>query len=427
MAAVQIQYILYRHNGKYSRRSKSHADEVPSHISAVYVQITAVMVFFRFCGSFVPAPCGVVVVGAGVHDAVFVTAVRQISIVFIIAESKLQYTHAGEACFFSESTDFIGDDAQVFGDERKFAQRFFNGFEEIHAGTFFPFPNNGVFRTEFHFPMAFKGTKVVDAQIVHVFQCLVDAFCPPEVASFLVGFPVIKRVAPKLTFCTEIIGRYPCHNGGEAHGVQLEQFLVCPYVRTVIRHENGCVPHDGDAFFVGISLQCLPLGEEQILIEFFFCNGICQQTCPFFQAGCVALAQCAGPCVPAGRFEVIFLLFFCEKINGVYGKGEIFFFVNTFGTFRTEMCLQSGEQGEIRQPHVLFFTESGKVRLHIFVCFCAECFISLVEQGQFVCLYGVIVYPFLVKSRDFSQIFCGQKPHFHQFVRADEQDVPGKS
>src|SRR5580658_3343969 len=90
-----------------------------------------------------PAERRVVVVRAGVDDGVGDVTMRKIDVAAALGEAELQDTHTGHAEVLAELVDFGGDEPEVFGDEGKVSEDFFEAVEESLAGGFDPVTVHG--------------------------------------------------------------------------------------------------------------------------------------------------------------------------------------------------------------------------------------------------------------------------------------------
>ena len=86
-----------------------------------------------------------------------------------------------------------------------------------------------------------------------------NAVFPPLKAVLFHKFPVVDRIAPKLSVGGETIWGHACHNGGIEFFVKKELCGCLPHVHTVVSNVNGHITDDDDAFFVTVFSQCLPL------------------------------------------------------------------------------------------------------------------------------------------------------------------------
>ena len=75
----------------------------------------------------------------------------------------------------------------------------------------------------------------------------------PEFKTVLLHvIPVVDRISPSLTGCTEIIRRYSCDEGRLSIGSKKEVFLTRPYVKRVYSDVDWNVSHDLYSVFIGI-------------------------------------------------------------------------------------------------------------------------------------------------------------------------------
>ena len=200
---------------------------------------------------------------------------------------------------------------------------------------------------------------MVEADHIEQRHVALHAPDPPRVVFRLVRCPVVHGVAPQLTGCRIVIGRYACHQLGAAVGLQLEQLGVCPYIGRVGGNVNRDVTDDLNALFVGILAQCRPLLEENILqknTEIYLVTQLCGH---FFECCRLAVAHIlVRPHVD--RHVMVFLL------------------------------LERHEQRVIRQPFAVLLGEGGDFLAH-FRCHAAVC---LAEQrpagiGQLLEIRGI--------------------------------------
>ena len=265
---------------------------------------------------------------------------------------------------------------------------------------------------------------MVDTQDIYILQSLFHTGDPPCKVCFFMLFPVIVRVAPQLACFAEIIGGHTCDTSGETFRVQTEQFLIRPYIGTVIGYENRCIADDGDAFFIGIFFYCLPLFCKDILQESFLFDGFCKEFFPFFQHHGVAFFDGSGEGYPVGTHVVVLQLFFCQFHPFTFGNKGIKVFCAFFvHAFCTEMFFQGKIEGIILQPESIFLAESVEVSRFFSL---SEVLICLFEKGQFR-------FPCFSVIHAFGGCYCGlhqicrcQQTIFHQFFRADEKDIACK-
>ena len=128
--------MAHRHVGDGVAARTNHR---PVRVVLVCGQVTACISAFVLVSGVPPAANGVVVVGAGVGDEVAAPVVRQEQVGGVAAEAELQDLHAGEAAAVAQFDHVVGDQAEVFGDDRQRAEHAFDRLEEGFAGAGFPF------------------------------------------------------------------------------------------------------------------------------------------------------------------------------------------------------------------------------------------------------------------------------------------------
>ena len=137
----QLQYILNREDGVAGDASQADADEIPADAGSVCVHVTAHLVAGIFGSAVVPAGGRIVVMGAGVADAVTGIELVGKKGAFPAVEGKLQHTHAREAKGIPELFYLGRNQAQILRENRQvLAQRVMNGTEQFFSGTFFHSP-----------------------------------------------------------------------------------------------------------------------------------------------------------------------------------------------------------------------------------------------------------------------------------------------
>ena len=118
---------------------------------------------------------------------------------------------------FSQRIDLIGDDAQIFGDNRKIvSQGILDGVKEFIARSLHPLPIDGSLLPEFHRPVGLKPAEMINPEDIKDIQLVPDSGDPPGKAFFLMGIPGIQRIAPQLSRGREVIRRNPGHLEGIA-------------------------------------------------------------------------------------------------------------------------------------------------------------------------------------------------------------------
>ena len=106
---------------------------------------------------------------------------------------------------------------------------------------------------------------MVDADDVTHLQRLPETADPPGKAGFFMLFPAVERVTPELTRGTECIWRYSRGSFLPALLIKFQQLRIRPGIDAVRCDEDGDVPYDFYSVLIGIFLECIPLGEEEVL------------------------------------------------------------------------------------------------------------------------------------------------------------------
>src|SRR6476620_2982571 len=154
-------------------RGPDGAYQVPINFAAVGVQVFEAEVVLAADGAFITRRAGtglrvkptdgrVVVVRAGVRDAVVYIVVRQIVIFRVTAERELQDSHARKPERIAKLLDVGCDDAEVFSPKGKLAELAFQCFEKIVSGDVDPAAVLGSLVAAGNFPRRGEAAKVVD-------------------------------------------------------------------------------------------------------------------------------------------------------------------------------------------------------------------------------------------------------------------------
>jgi len=84
-----------------------------------------------------------------------------------------------------------------------------------------------------------QSTKVIEAQEIDHLQRVSHAVDPPGEPVVCQGIPIIHRIAPPLAEFAEVVGRDASDNSRMAVPIELEQLLMGPDVRGIVRNEHG--------------------------------------------------------------------------------------------------------------------------------------------------------------------------------------------
>ena len=174
-------------------------------------EVRNVLAFFKGNVVIEPAHGGVIVVGAGVDDAVL-GRYEANAAVGAIDHGEMKHLHARETAVAAQFIDGVGDDTQVLRHDGHGPQRLGDSVEEGLARPLAPRAVNGGSFGARHFPVGLEASEMIDAHDVHQFVEFGEALLPPAVVVRLHGGPVVLRVAPQLAGFAEIIRRYAGHH-----------------------------------------------------------------------------------------------------------------------------------------------------------------------------------------------------------------------
>ena len=144
--------------------------------------------------------------------------------VFVLAvrETELEYLHSGIAALVEHFAYLGRDESQILGDYVQLAEFFLCKAEQFVIRAFFPFADSRILVAERNGVIAFKTAEVVNADDIVQLRSGSDTLDPPLVACFLVVFPVVERISPKLTRWREVIGRTACDSYRPALSVKFK-------------------------------------------------------------------------------------------------------------------------------------------------------------------------------------------------------------
>ena len=161
---------------------------------------------------------------AGVADAVFRIAVRQIITGLTRVKCEFEHLHAGEAGFLDQLLHLGRQEAKVLRDEIGIRAVFADRADELHAGALDPLALAGGVVDGRDGPIALDAAEMVDADNVEVLSRRAQTAHPPGEAILLHALPVVDGVAPVLAVGVEPIGRAArpadgaCGSAGSSRG-----------------------------------------------------------------------------------------------------------------------------------------------------------------------------------------------------------------
>ena len=169
-----------------------------------------------------PAQRGVVVVGAGVDDAVFLVVLRQILTAVVAVEGELENLHARIAAGGLQLQHALAQHAQILSHDLQLGQLLLYPAEQLAAGGQLVLTVAGGSFLGGDGVVVGEADEVVDAQDVEHAAQRAQALDPPGKPGFLVLLPGVQRVAPALAVLLEVIRRH-ARDADRAHVVvQLE-------------------------------------------------------------------------------------------------------------------------------------------------------------------------------------------------------------
>ncbi|MPM88543.1 hypothetical protein SDC9_135647 [bioreactor metagenome] len=190
---------MHRDDGKVCHAGNGGTDKRPLFVVTVMnIQIAPREPHIGPPGGLQPAQHGVVVVGAGVHHAVFLVVVRQIVTLFPRVKGKLQHLHTGVAAAAQQLPHTGGQKAQVFGDDLPPAKLLADGADEVEPRPLAPAAIAGVGCAVGDGVIAFQPAKMVNAHGVKQLKAGGKAAHPPIIAGLGQYIPAVQRVAPQL-------------------------------------------------------------------------------------------------------------------------------------------------------------------------------------------------------------------------------------
>ncbi len=180
-------------------------------------------------------------------------------------EAELENSHAREVEGPAQRGHILGNDAEVFGYERKPTQGGAHGVEERQAGAGLPYALFRGLGFGGNRPIACKPAKVVEAQLVVEDEAVPQALDPPGVSGLAHPIPAVEGIPPELPGRAEVVGG----NAGDACRcavrVEVEEVLVRPHVGRVERGVDGNVAQDRDTAIARLRAKLAPARHEHVL------------------------------------------------------------------------------------------------------------------------------------------------------------------
>ena len=158
---------------------------------------------------FEPSAGGVVVVGAEIDHRILAMVLRQVGVVgAVVDEGELHHEHSRQLILIPRLRHIVRDRAEVFGDDGKARKSGFERGEQCLGRGLPPASMHCAIAGNRNFPILHQAPEMIDANDIENLEQGSDALDPPAKSLALEFMPVIKGIAPELTFGAEIIRRY---------------------------------------------------------------------------------------------------------------------------------------------------------------------------------------------------------------------------
>ena len=191
----------------------------------------------------------------GVYHAVSCIIVRQVVICtsrISGIESKFKDFHSGISAVIYKSSYTVCHISKIFRYKLTVTKSFLYLIEEFNTRTLLPVTacrslilcRDGI--------IFIKSSEMIYSDNIIIFKILSKSLYPPFKTCISVISPIIKRISPKLTVRCKTVRRTTCYCTGSAGFIHLEQFRMCPCVRTVHSHINRNIADNLYAVFIGI-------------------------------------------------------------------------------------------------------------------------------------------------------------------------------
>ena len=152
---------------------------------------------FRRCLCLEPSTDCVIVVSAGVNQEIFLMGMGKIRMHGgILSKCKKKNLHPGKLEPIHDLPDIRSDKTEIFGNDRKVWEFFFQGIQKIINRHLHPFSFDRRFFSCGDFPVRDQAPKMVNSEGIKKLKIMFYPFDPPSVATFFKNIPAINGVAP---------------------------------------------------------------------------------------------------------------------------------------------------------------------------------------------------------------------------------------
>ena len=270
-----------------------------------------------------PSSCCLIVMSTCVNNTIPLISVRQIRTVLILIKSKLQYLHSRESGFFHHLDHTVCKEAKILCDHIQLSKILFKRTEQIHSRSLFPVTELGSFISVRNGIILIKASEMVNPYHIIKLHTICHSACPPCIACFLVIFPIIKRISPELPCSGKSIRRASGNADRNIFLIKLEQFRLCPGVRTVKRNVDRDVSDHLHSLIICISFQCCPLFKKAELLETVKSHFFCKLLSFFSQCSFFSVFEFRRPFDPADSIQAVLD---CHIQAVIFQPGSIFFY-----------------------------------------------------------------------------------------------------
>ncbi len=375
---------------------------------------------------FEPALYGVIIVRAGIENAISYKVTRIVSAgLEIFAEGGLKHFRAGEIEFVPKRSDVWSDSAEVFSKKGRDRKVFENFFEKVFPRPSYPFARRGGSGTSRfdkltmngNLPIGGETPEMVEPNDIKQIKIMREPCKPPAVAGFFKSVPIVNRIIPKLSCPAEHIRRNAGDETGPFRFGQFEKFRMQPNIRTFVSNVKGNIANEFDAELMTITLQSQPLLEEYELEKLFAIDCISKLDFYSFKSGLFMVSQFGRPLRPQPISD--FASFFACATKDRLATPD-----------KMEMSRNGCKNGEVFKPGFVLCAEPFILRIiSAFAKASADkfkMFISKIEKLFLVSGNRPVVDLRFRKVRFISDVLLIEKALSIQQLWTDEQSISRK-
>ena len=182
-------------------------------------------------------------------------------------EAELKQLHARIPRVLDELPHCVGHVAEVLRDDPLLSERRLQRVEKVNAGALFPVTTRRVARPRRDGVVLVEATEVIDTYHIEEIEAAAHPGDPPVVARLRVVVPVIDRIAPELAGRRKAVRRAARDLLRLPLLVELEQLRMLREIHGITRYIDRDIADDGDALFIRVGPEALPLPVKLVLRE----------------------------------------------------------------------------------------------------------------------------------------------------------------